>query len=378
MTGPSLGHRCDRHAAVRRCAVVLLLGAAFAAVALREAHAAAARVVLLQPAAASAGARRCLRLIRDELAASGFDVAVLDGAPDQDPLSLVNAMREQQGVVATIGLLGAPESPRAELWILDRLGGTAEVRRLPFPADEPERGAEVLAIRAVEVLRASALKLLIETSRTQTAAARTDPARPPAAASPPAPRPPGASVQASGPATTPAAPRRRIVALETGVSLLTSPGELDPAAIPLVRLRVSVAGPWMARLTFAGLGTRPHVATARGVAMIVQTVGVAEVGLTFRRDRRVLPALSLVGGVLHVGSEARGAESYLGQRTELWSALVGAGGGLGVMMTHGLALSLEAHVVFASPYPVIRFIDWQAATLARPALWVTLTLVSWL
>lgn len=366
-----------------RTAVLLLCGA-IATLESRGAHAAAARVVLLQPTAPSPGARRCLRLIREELVASGFDVAVVDGSPDQDPLSLATTMRAQQGVVATIGLLGAPESPRAELWILDRLGGTPEVRRLPFPADEPERGAEVLAIRAVEVLRASALKLLIEAGRTDTtarepsaASGRADtPAAPTPVASPP--RAPAASVQAAGSANAPREPRRRVVALETGVSLLTSPGELDPAAIPLLRLRLSVAGPWMARVTVAGLGTRPRVETARGTAMIAQTIGVAEVGLTFRGDRRLLPSLSLAGGVLHVGSEARGAESYIGQRGELWSALIGAGGGLGVAMTQGLALSLEAHVVFASPYPVVRFVDWRAATLARPALWVTLTLVSWL
>ena len=130
--------------------------------------AASGRVILLQPHAASASARRSMTLIHDELTAGGFEVVSVDAGPESDPVSIAALMRRQQGAVATIALLGNPEAGTSELWILDQIGGAAEVRRIPAPTDEPERAAEVLAIRTMELLRASALKWLVESSRPAT------------------------------------------------------------------------------------------------------------------------------------------------------------------------------------------------------------------
>jgi hypothetical protein len=343
----------------RRAGVIACAGMLSTLVAATPVRALPGRIVVLQPTVASAGARRCLTLIRDELIAGGFAVAAVDLGPAQDPVSLAEAMRRQQGAVATIGLLGDPSSGPAELWILDNIGGHAEVRRIPAPSDDPERVAEVLAIRTVEVLRASALKLLIESSRQPPAPARTAQI----AAAPP-------------PATAPVAPRS--VAIETGLSLLVSPGQLDAAAVPVARLRVAVAGPALARFTVAGLGTRPSVETSRGTASIAQALGLVEMGLVFRRDQRLQPAMSLGAGVLRAGSDAQGSFPYLGQRDARWAALFDAGVGVVAPLGDRLALALEAHVMLAAPYPVVRFADLDAATIVRPAAWTTLTLVTWL
>ena len=181
---------------------------------------------------------------------------------------------------------------------------------------------------------------------------------------------------AAPPAASPAAPRT--VAIETGLSLLVSPGQLDAAAVPVARLRVAVAGPAVARLTVAGFGTRPSVETARGTASIAQALGLVEVGLVFRRDRRLQPAMSLGAGVLRASSDAQGSFPYLGQRDARWAALFDAGAGVVAPLGGQLALALEAHVMLAAPYPVVRFADLDAATIARPAAWTTLTLVAWL
>jgi hypothetical protein len=344
----------------RRAGATVCLGVLMVLISPRPVHGAAGRVVLLQSPAASPGARRCLTLIRDELMAGGFAVAMVDAGPSTDPVSLAGAMRAQRGAVATIALLGDPELRPAELWILDSIGGTAEVRRIPAPTDDPDRVAEVLAIRTVEVLRASALKLLIEAGRSA-----TRPDVPPAAeiaAPPPAPR---------------SATKDRVAAVETGLSLLVSPGGLGAAAVPLARLRVAVGGPVVARLTLAGLGTRPRLETPRGTAVIAQEIGLFEVGVVFRRDRRLRPAFTIGGGVLHVGSEAQGSFPYVGQQDQRWAGLFDAGAGLIAAIGGQLALALEVHILLASPHPVVRFVDLDAATVARPAVWTTLTLVAW-
>ena len=56
-------------------------GLMFMLAAARPVHAVPGRIVLLQPPAASAGARRCLTLIHDELVAGGFAVAAVDLGP---------------------------------------------------------------------------------------------------------------------------------------------------------------------------------------------------------------------------------------------------------------------------------------------------------
>jgi hypothetical protein len=354
----SAGIRCRRLGATAVASFLLF----FAILAISgSADAASGRVALLQSPSASAGVRRCLTLIRDELMAGGFVVTRVDPGPATDPVSLAEVMQRQSGAVATIGLLGDPEVGPAELWILDNIGGKAEVRRIPAPKDDPERVAEVLAIRTIEVLRASALKLLIESSRPAPRSAAL--AAPQIVASPPA-----AALRA----------KDRFVAIETGLSLLVSPGGLDPAALPLARLRVAVAGPLVARLTLAGFGTRPRLETPRGTANIAQDLGLFEVGFVFRRDRRLQPAITLGGGVLHVGSQAQGSFPYLGQQDGRWAALFDAGAGLVAPIGGQLAIALEAHVLLASPHPVIRFLELEAATVARPAFWTTLTLVAWL
>jgi len=351
--------------AIGRAAIPLFV---LALVVSARAWAAPSRVVVLQSTAASAVARRCLRLIRAELSAGGFDVAAVDAAPTDDPIALAKAMRAQGDAAAIIGLLGDPAGPRGELWILDRLGEKAEVRRLPVPTDEGERAAEVLAIRAVEVLRASALRFMTEAKRAET---------PPPAA--PEPAPPVPTVRAAAvPAPAAAAPRRRLFGVEMGVSVLATPGQLDPAAVPVVRLRAALGGRWMARLSLAGLGTQPRLETTRGTAAVTQTFGLGELGLAFRNEHRLMPMVLLGGGVLHVATDARGIAPFVGQRDAQWSAVISAGGGVVAALGGRLAIAWEAHLLLAAPHPVVRFADWEVATLVRPALWTTLTLVSWL
>ncbi|HEY8924976.1 MAG TPA: hypothetical protein VIU64_11390, partial [Polyangia bacterium] len=128
------GGRDRRHAGNLACGAVVVL--ALTIVGPAAARAEPAHVILLQPAGASPGARRCLTLIREELAGGGFEVDTIDPGPARDPFSLAESMQSQHRAVATIGLVGDPEVGRAEIWILDRTGDKAEVRRLPAPAEE--------------------------------------------------------------------------------------------------------------------------------------------------------------------------------------------------------------------------------------------------
>jgi hypothetical protein len=303
--------------------------------------------------------------IREELTAGGFSVAIVDPGPATDPISLAAAMERQRDAVATIALLGDPDAGASELWILDRVGREAQVRRIPVPTDDPERTPGVLAIRSLEVLRASALKLLVESNRT------TKPA--PAA---PAPAPP--AVVESPPASEPPGDRRLWLGLEAGISTLGSPGGLSPAAIPVVRVRGPIGDRLSARLTLAGLGTRPTVETARGSAAVAQRIALAELAWAFRDGARLRPMASFGLGAMWVQIEGEGIAPYRGQADEVWAALADGGVGLLAELGRRFALSVEGHAMFAFPYPMVRFVDLEAAAIGRPALLGSLTLVMWL
>src|SRR3954469_16250595 len=93
-----------------RAGTLAVAGAVAVLLASAPSRAASGRAILLESHLASAGARRGLTLIHDELAARGLDVASVDVGPNSDPVSMAEVMRRQEGAVATIALLGNPES----------------------------------------------------------------------------------------------------------------------------------------------------------------------------------------------------------------------------------------------------------------------------
>ncbi|HEX3903952.1 MAG TPA: hypothetical protein VH853_14015 [Polyangia bacterium] len=352
-----------RPAAVAVAALLLIaLGAA------RSARAANRLVILLQAGAGSPAQRRCLTRIREELLAGGFDVEIVDPGPGADPVSVADAVTRQRGSVATIALLGDPDLGPAELWILDRIGARPEVRRIMVPRDDPDRIPEILAIRTIELLRASALSLLVESSR---------PAPPPPSlASPPAPAP---AVSRPPPAPVDHSPERRDpIGVEAGIAVLESIDGPGAAAMPMARLRLPLPRPLLARLTFAGFGTRPRVSTSLGTADITQAFGLLEIGAVFRRQRRLNPMVTLGAGTIYVRSAGAGVYPYQGIEESRWVALIDGGVGLVARLGAHLATAIELHVSLAAPHPVIRFSGTDAATLGRPALVASWTLITWL
>ena len=346
------------------CSLVSWLVCSFilGALPLGSARAASGLVVLLEPSVATSGERRCLTRIREELLAGGFEVALVDPGPGADPISIAGAVQRQRGSVATIALLGDPELGPSELWILDRVGGQAEVRRIAAPTDDPAHVPEVLAIRTIELLRASALKLLVESSQPP----RVEAAAPTPVVAPPSPPPPPA------PAPVP------VLRLEAGLALWQSVGGPGPAALPTARLRLTLQAPLFVRLTLAGLGSRPRVTTAEGSAEVEQDLGLVEIGVAFRRQRRLSPFVSVGGGALHVGSAGDGIYPYRGIDDSRWAGLVAGGVGLVVALGGRAAMSFEVQAALAAPHPAVQFSGADAATIGRPALLATWTLMTWL
>jgi hypothetical protein len=352
---------------------------AFAALALAPAAATAlspqpidtgGRVTLLQSSAASPRARRCLTRVREELAAGGFDVTVSEFGAGGEALWMVDAPGPRDGSIATITLIGNPDDGPAELWIVDGVPwGRAVVRRLLVTTGATTHDDEVLAIRALEFLRASALELA--------RGARGAPA-PTTSANPSAPSSPAVTVAAqAAPPVAPAgaAAERGRVSFELGLSVLESSRALGPAFLPVARVRAEWLSLLETRVTVAGFGTQARVTGREGTAHVGQVVGLFELRAAFRHGRAVRPSIGLGAGVLRVSVDGEGNWPYEGLQAERWAGLFDVGAGLTARLGHRLSAAFELHGQLATPYPTLRFSSEEVAQIGRPALFSSLTLV---
>jgi hypothetical protein len=166
----------------------------------------------------------------------------------------------------------------AELWVVDRLTNKTVVRRVATGGDTERPSPEVLALKAVELLRASLLELMVERN-----------AAPPPRASRIATQ--HASDWAARPLIS-AAPRW---AIETGAAVIWSPTQIDAAFESVARGRFAPAKDLQIKLSFVGLGTHRQVSGTGGSAFLEQWCGLAE-GLFFPLPPFVIRPYLVLGG----------------------------------------------------------------------------------
>ncbi len=324
-----------------------------------------ARVVLVRPGAADPSISEALIRIRGELVADGFDVELLDAQSASAPRPTMDDAGQQAGSAALIGLFLAPDGQAAELWVVDPRTNETLVRRIDTRGEAREHIVEVLAVRAVELLRASLLELLMSSRRSAAPAA--------------APPPSEVSRQVSRRAERSLdPPRRSMWGVELGGGLLASPGGIGPALLLIARLRVAPLGPIEGRLSLAGLGTAPRVAGPQGSATVQQRFGLVELAALPWPELRLRPRFSVGLGALHVAVDGEASWPYRGVHRAQWAFAADAGAGVEFEIVRRIDVVVEAHALVAHPYPVVRFVETEAARGARPALLGSLSLVGWL
>jgi hypothetical protein len=323
-----------------------------------EAARGAETVILVQPAAASPALHRSLARIRDEISADRFRVVLVDSSTTGDPEALIESAARDADGGSVLVLFGDPEAGQVELCVVRRAARHAAVRRAMVVVDDPERTPEVLAARALELLRATALELSIETEHTPRAQA-----------------PPDSRAEADiHPGLTLPAPATAGFAVEAGLGVWNSVDGPPAAVAPVGRIALHLSEWAWVRVSVAGLGSRPRVATAYGSATLAQAVALLECAAVLRRDRRIRPTFSLGAGALNVAVFGTGAAPYEGREPQRWSAALDAGAGVAVAVGSRAALVAELHALLAAPHPVVRFADTRAATVGYPSLILTLAL----
>jgi hypothetical protein len=326
----------------------------------REARAAAPLVVLVRPAPDNEIVSEALVRLQGELESLGFTVSVVDTPPETDPKRLTESAGRALSSAATIVMFDRTEGV-LELWIADRLTGKTVVRQVAVGDTDGRSRAQVLAIRAAELLRASLAETLLQPSE---------------APEPEAPSPPAVAhwMQAS---ITPPAPHPVRVGLEAGAGVFGSFSGLGPAVVPMVRARMSLGEYVALRVGAAGLGTSSKVEGVAATADVSQEVVLADGQVRFLPGALVQPTLSLGAGAYGMLVQGEAAWPYEGRSGSQWSPAFAATVGVAVRLHASLELALEGQAIVATSSPTVRFFQDEPARGGRPSYLASLSLVGW-
>jgi hypothetical protein len=340
------------------------------------------RVVLVIPGAIGPVATEALTRVRGELQAARFEVITEVVAADVDRRAAVEREVRRGNARAAFGIFFGGGS--AEIWVTDAATGRSAVQTLPLDAASPERRAAVLAVKAVDLLKATLAEIWINPPITPLPSPKPAPAAGesssrPASASDVAALPAGSSTateSASSPespevvAHTPEPPAPRLVSrfeLAAGAGWLSAGNASNWA--PLVALSV-FDGRIGGRLVAIGLGPTVDVQTAAvGSATLAQAIGLAELVVRQPFGRYFETTASAGAGGYRITIDGSGDQGFQGSSSRVYTVV--AGGGVGAALTiRRLTIAFDARVLAATTSTVVRLDGDEVARVGRPLIWI--------
>lgn len=323
----------------------------------------AANIAILRPSGSAPELAEALYRLKGELLALGLEVKVLERPTSGETAAFdgrewLEQTASEQEIDAMIDVIGDTTATAVDVWIFERSPRRSRVSRVVLEPDAPNR-AEMLAIRAIEVLRSNFVEIDLA------ARARTE-----APVAPPPPR--------DEPVKPPPAGRRETIGLQAGAAVLTSLDGIGPAILPLVRLDWAVSSWLVAQGTLAGLGTRPTLESAAGSATVAQGYGVLGLCYCSPSELGIRPFVSLSAGALRTSFEGQAEAPERGHSVQQWSFLVDASLGARLRFAGSYYLTPAFHVQLAEPYVAVHFVDELVASSGRPNLLGSLTVGAWL
>jgi hypothetical protein len=345
----------------------------------------ARRVVLVVPGAIGPVATEALTRVRGELQAARFEVITEVVAADADRRAAVEREVRRGNARAAFGIFFGGGS--AEIWVTDAATGRSAVQTLPLDAGSPERRAAVVAVKAVDLLKATLAEIWINPPVTPLPA--------------PAPAPAGEtspSVAVTSPPTATPAPEARSTdagGARAGASdVRVGIEEPSPPSPPLVsRVEIAAGAGWLSagstsswapqtavsvfdgrigvRLVASGYGTAVTVESAGiGSVRFKQAFGVGEVVVRQPFGRFFETTASLGGGVYRISGSAVGDDQIQqGHSDSIWSPVVGGGVGAAVTLRR-LTIAFDARVLEATTSTSVRIAGDQVALVGRPLIWL--------
>jgi len=315
------------------------------------AEGARSRVALVRTPDSDRLLREATTRLKAELHEAGFEVVEVESAPG-DPRAEVEEASVRSQSFATIAINRAGSGALADAWISDHVTGKTVVRRLRVGGKS--NAATVLAIRVLELLRASLLEV----------------AAPPQGSNTPPSAPPDVLGWVEPTLPTKAATERDVLegpALGAGVLGIHSLRGIGLALGPTVRLSHGIDRHFFGRLVLTGPLVGPSVDAPGGSATVRQQFISLEMG--WATATRPLGAFAWIGGgAFLLQTTGAAVPPYHSTNDNVWSFLATAGVGGIARLGRRIAVTSEVSVLGLVPQPVIVIAAHDAGSAGTPSL----------
>jgi hypothetical protein len=321
------------------------------------------RVLLVTPEPGGDIAPAVLTRLRGELRAARFEMDVATIATDAPRRATVEEMATREGTSAALGIFFG--SGRVEMWASDASAGRTLMQNLPLDQGTPDRRATIVAVKAVDLLKATLAEIW------------SAPPPSPPVSEPPTPEP------------VIVAPPPPAMVIEHPEEEETNPGRADRFSLsagagwlgagsvsgwaPVISISTALGHSGLAaRLTMSALGSSTDIARTEGSAQLTQQIALAELLLWSRAWHTLRGALAIGAGLHHLSIDGQGAQGFSSGNQSLWSTATGAGGSVAWNLHPNLMLALDARAVENWPATTVNLHGVQIARVGRPIIWVAL------
>jgi hypothetical protein len=345
---------------IRLCAAALFVLLTLAASA--AADPSRSRVAVVRPPEADEVSSQVTTRISAELSAAGFEVVEIDAPPDSTSRDMVEAPSK---AVATFAVERVGNRPAVDVWLADRVTGKTTVRRLDLQIGSSERAVAILAIRAVELLRASLLEIVVP---------------PKAETGQPSESVPSDVATFVRDTSTPLrkAPSGLFggVGIEMDAAMIHGFSGIGPAAGLALRGSWGLPSGLAARITLAGLELGPALRAPGGTAACGQEIGVVE-GIYFARLAGPASAFFSAGaGAYHFHVKGSADPPNTAGSADLWSPAAMLGAGAGLKIAPGAAAIVSAYGLLTTRRANVDIAGAEAGRSGQPSLLATLGLLA--
>jgi hypothetical protein len=311
-------------------------------------------VVLLRFTTSDGVTTEATARVNGELKAAGFDVAIVALNSDDAKRELESAGRELNALAAFAIFVRPYEGGTsvAEIWVSDWIRQKIVIQRAVLHEVDRERGSEILAVRAVELLKANLADYWAPTSI-------------PAASVPPP----------QGPPPVLSAPERKVrtsFALGLGAGLGAGATESFGATGVTWSPDAMVSYGWREgfslRASFIGLGSVAALSAANGSANVEQQMAFLEAVKTWWPRSVLVPLVIAGAGVQHAHVEGFANPPYQGHTSDGWSLLTTVGAGVAIPVVWTLSIVVQARGVAAWPSAVVQVNGAEVGRVGGPSL----------
>jgi hypothetical protein len=311
-------------------------------------------VVLLRLTTSDAVTTEATARVNGELKAAGFDVAIVLLSSDDAKRQLESAGRELNALAA-FAIFATPSdggTSAAEIWVSDRIRQKIVIQRALLREADRNRESEILAVRAVELLKANLTDFWVPTST-------------PSEAEPPAPAPVHALPGAEPKARTPFA---KGFGAGLGAEVTETFGAVGARWSPDAVVSYGWPGGFSVRASLIGLGPSVTLAATNGSANVQEQVAILE-GVKAWWPRAALVPFVLAGaGAQHFHVAGVANPPYQGHTSDRWSLLTTVGVGLAMPVVSTVSIVLQARGIAAWSSAVVQIASAEAGRVGGPSL----------